>query len=156
MHHFSQLVSIITDETPIEQLRNRLLKEARREVSHTRKPKIALLREVFGRGRSGVVMTGICPCWSIKAVPGSQRPSRLGRENLQVLLCYKSHHPQPTWPATLGAVNQQHLGDQTHTCIWKMLNSSSHRSVPSTILVGADAGRGSILSQRALDSLSRR
>lgn len=48
----SQLVSIITDETPIEQLRNRLLKEARREVSHTRKPKIALLREVFGRGRS--------------------------------------------------------------------------------------------------------
>ncbi|XP_072839972.2 palmitoyltransferase ZDHHC3 isoform X1 [Pogona vitticeps] len=46
---YDQLVSIITDKTPIEQLRHRLLKEARQEVSHTRKPKIALLREVFGR-----------------------------------------------------------------------------------------------------------
>ncbi|XP_075464027.1 palmitoyltransferase ZDHHC3-like isoform X3 [Ascaphus truei] len=47
---YDQIISIIMDETPIEQLRNRLLKEARREVAHTRKPKIALLREVFGRG----------------------------------------------------------------------------------------------------------
>ncbi|XP_053331071.1 palmitoyltransferase ZDHHC3-like [Spea bombifrons] len=47
---YDQIVSIITDETPIEQLRNRLLKEARKEVAHTRKPKMALLREVFGRG----------------------------------------------------------------------------------------------------------
>ncbi|KAL8184394.1 UNVERIFIED_CONTAM: hypothetical protein K2H54_017445 [Gekko kuhli] len=47
---YDQLVSIITDETPIEQLRNRLRKEPHREVAHTRKPKIALLREVFGRG----------------------------------------------------------------------------------------------------------
>lgn len=45
-----QIVSIITDETPIEQLRNKLLKEARKEVTHSRKPKMALLREVFGRG----------------------------------------------------------------------------------------------------------
>ncbi|KAJ6657034.1 hypothetical protein lerEdw1_003035 [Lerista edwardsae] len=56
---YDQLVSIITDETPIEQLRNRLLKEARREVSHTRKPKIALLREVFGRG---LVICWFFPC----------------------------------------------------------------------------------------------
>uniref|UniRef100_A0A3Q3K5L1 Palmitoyltransferase n=1 Tax=Monopterus albus TaxID=43700 RepID=A0A3Q3K5L1_MONAL len=41
---YDQLVSIITDETPIEQMRNRLT------LSHTRKPKLALLREVFGRG----------------------------------------------------------------------------------------------------------
>ncbi|XP_042296903.1 palmitoyltransferase ZDHHC3-like [Sceloporus undulatus] len=47
---YDQLVSIITDETPIEQLRNQLLKKAHQEVLHTRKPKIALLREVFGRG----------------------------------------------------------------------------------------------------------
>ncbi|XP_015280216.1 PREDICTED: palmitoyltransferase ZDHHC3-like [Gekko japonicus] len=47
---YDQVVSIITDETPIEQLRNRLRKEPHREVAHTRKPKIALLREVFGRG----------------------------------------------------------------------------------------------------------
>ncbi|XP_063296322.1 palmitoyltransferase ZDHHC3-like [Pelobates fuscus] len=47
---YDQIVSIINDETPIEQLRNRLLKEARKEVTHTRKPKMALLREVFGRG----------------------------------------------------------------------------------------------------------
>ncbi|XP_030397964.1 palmitoyltransferase ZDHHC3-like isoform X2 [Gopherus evgoodei] len=55
----SQVVSIITDETLIEQLRNRLLKEARREVAHTRKPKIALLREVFGRG---FVICWFFPC----------------------------------------------------------------------------------------------
>ncbi|XP_005999387.1 zf-DHHC domain-containing protein [Latimeria chalumnae] len=52
---YDQMVSIIMDETPIEQLRNRLLKEANREVAHTRKPKMALLREVFGRGN-------VC-CW---------------------------------------------------------------------------------------------
>ncbi|CAM4623070.1 palmitoyltransferase ZDHHC3-like [Lepidochelys kempii] len=56
---YDQVVSIITDETPIEQLRNRLLKEARREVAHTRKPKIALLREVFGRG---FVICWFFPC----------------------------------------------------------------------------------------------
>lgn len=63
---FSQLVSIITDETPIEQMRNRLMIKDRasssssssstpssqlpHHPSHTRKPKLALLREVFGRG----------------------------------------------------------------------------------------------------------
>ncbi|XP_077116679.1 palmitoyltransferase ZDHHC3-like isoform X3 [Ranitomeya variabilis] len=47
---YDQIVSIITDETPIEQLRKKLLKEANKEVAHTRKPKMALLREVFGRG----------------------------------------------------------------------------------------------------------
>lgn len=61
-----QLVSIITDETPIEQMRNRLMIKDRGSTSspssptspsqpphhppHTRKPKLALLREVFGRG----------------------------------------------------------------------------------------------------------
>lgn len=62
---FSQLVSIITDETPIEQMRNRLMIKDRassssssstpssqlpHHPSHTRKLKLALLREVFGRG----------------------------------------------------------------------------------------------------------
>lgn len=62
----SQLVSIITDETPIEQMRNRLMIKDRgssasssstahssqlpHHPTHTRKPKLALLREVFGRG----------------------------------------------------------------------------------------------------------
>ncbi|TUS06577.1 Palmitoyltransferase ZDHHC3 [Bagarius yarrelli] len=50
-----RLVSIITDETPIEQMRNRLLKDRVTggqsvHTTHTRKPKVALLREVFGRG----------------------------------------------------------------------------------------------------------
>lgn len=50
-----KLVSIITDETPIEQMRNRLMKDKPNNthpthLTHTRKPKIALLREVFGRG----------------------------------------------------------------------------------------------------------
>ncbi|XP_073722273.1 uncharacterized protein [Misgurnus anguillicaudatus] len=53
---YDQLVSIITDETPIEQMRNRLMKDKPNNsqpthVAHTRKPKIALLREVFGRGK---------------------------------------------------------------------------------------------------------
>uniref|UniRef100_A0A8C1Q1N7 Palmitoyltransferase n=1 Tax=Cyprinus carpio TaxID=7962 RepID=A0A8C1Q1N7_CYPCA len=52
---YDQLVSIITDETPIEQMRNRLMKDKPNNthpthITHTRKPKIALLREVFGRG----------------------------------------------------------------------------------------------------------
>lgn len=62
---YFQLVSIITDETPIEQMRNRLMIKDRGSSSssstthssqlphhptHTRKPKLALLREVFGRG----------------------------------------------------------------------------------------------------------
>lgn len=64
---YDQLVSIITDETPIEQMRNRLTVIKDRgsssssssaslslrlphQLSHTRKPKLALLREVFGRG----------------------------------------------------------------------------------------------------------
>ncbi|XP_062866740.1 zf-DHHC domain-containing protein [Trichomycterus rosablanca] len=51
---YDQLVSIITDETPIEQMKNRLMKDRTNNgqsihTSHTRKPKIALLREVFGR-----------------------------------------------------------------------------------------------------------
>ncbi|XP_040189647.1 palmitoyltransferase ZDHHC3-like [Rana temporaria] len=55
---YDQIVSIITDETPIEQLRNKLLKEARKEVTHSRKPKMALLREVFGRG---FIICWFCP-----------------------------------------------------------------------------------------------
>uniref|UniRef100_A0A3B1IZE7 Palmitoyltransferase n=1 Tax=Astyanax mexicanus TaxID=7994 RepID=A0A3B1IZE7_ASTMX len=52
---YDQLVSIITDETPIEQMKNRLMKDRPNSgqlthTTHTRKPKIALLREVFGRG----------------------------------------------------------------------------------------------------------
>ncbi|XP_077597732.1 palmitoyltransferase ZDHHC3 isoform X1 [Stigmatopora nigra] len=51
---YDQLASIIADETPIEQLKNRLmLKERDWTPPHhqtTRKPKLALLREVFGRG----------------------------------------------------------------------------------------------------------
>ncbi|XP_034155858.1 zf-DHHC domain-containing protein isoform X2 [Pangasianodon hypophthalmus] len=52
---YDQLVSIITDETPIEQMRNRLMKDRPNSgqsvhTTHTRKPKVALLREVFGRG----------------------------------------------------------------------------------------------------------
>lgn len=64
-----QLVSIITDETPIEQMKNRLMNkdigsspspssssssphscQLPHHPTHTRKPKLALLREVFGRG----------------------------------------------------------------------------------------------------------
>ncbi|XP_037536111.1 zf-DHHC domain-containing protein, partial [Nematolebias whitei] len=56
---YDQLISIITDETPIEQMKNRLMMKDRSSSSssqqplhlpHTRKPKLALLREVFGRG----------------------------------------------------------------------------------------------------------
>nr|XP_019965226.1 PREDICTED: probable palmitoyltransferase ZDHHC21 isoform X1 [Paralichthys olivaceus] len=61
---YDQLISIITDESPIEQMRNRLMIKDRgassssptsssqlpHPPSHTRKPKLALLREVFGRG----------------------------------------------------------------------------------------------------------
>lgn len=55
-----QLVSIITDETPIEQMRNRLMKDRPNSgqtvhLTHTRKPKVALLREVFGRGKSAYI-----------------------------------------------------------------------------------------------------
>ncbi|XP_070622365.1 palmitoyltransferase ZDHHC3-like [Erythrolamprus reginae] len=56
---YDQVVSIITDETPVEQLRNRLQKEGHRAGAHTRKPKIALLREVFGRG---FVICWFFPC----------------------------------------------------------------------------------------------
>ncbi|KAG9480734.1 hypothetical protein GDO78_010154 [Eleutherodactylus coqui] len=66
---YDQIVSIITDETPIEQLRNRLLKEANKEVSHTRKPKMALLREVFGRGYM------ICWLFPCNSPPSSGRPA---------------------------------------------------------------------------------
>uniref|UniRef100_A0A8D0GLA7 Palmitoyltransferase n=1 Tax=Sphenodon punctatus TaxID=8508 RepID=A0A8D0GLA7_SPHPU len=69
---YDQVVSIIRDETPIEQL-NRLLKETRREVVPTRKPKIALLREVFGRGTSGQgLLIETCICFSARA-PGPAR-----------------------------------------------------------------------------------
>ncbi|MBN3292521.1 ZDHC3 Palmitoyltransferase, partial [Polypterus senegalus] len=48
---YDQLVSIITDETPIEQIRNRLMRDKTVNPHFTRKPKLALLREVFGRGK---------------------------------------------------------------------------------------------------------
>ncbi|XP_025899029.1 palmitoyltransferase ZDHHC3-like [Nothoprocta perdicaria] len=47
---YDQVTSIITDETPLEQLRKRVLKEADREAPPRRKPRLALLRDVFGRG----------------------------------------------------------------------------------------------------------
>uniref|UniRef100_A0A3P9P9S0 Palmitoyltransferase n=1 Tax=Poecilia reticulata TaxID=8081 RepID=A0A3P9P9S0_POERE len=61
---YDQLISIITDETPIEQMKNRLMIRERGSSSSsspssaapqqqppaTRKPRLALLREVFGRG----------------------------------------------------------------------------------------------------------
>ncbi|XP_061525272.1 zf-DHHC domain-containing protein isoform X2 [Phycodurus eques] len=53
---YDQLASIIADETPIEQMRNRLMMKEPGSPSSspphhaTRKPKLALLREVFGRG----------------------------------------------------------------------------------------------------------
>uniref|UniRef100_A0A673BCW6 Palmitoyltransferase n=1 Tax=Sphaeramia orbicularis TaxID=375764 RepID=A0A673BCW6_9TELE len=72
---YDQLVSIITDETPIEQMRNRLMmkdqgsssssssssltppsSQMSYHPSHTRKPKLALLREVFGRGVLGPLL----------------------------------------------------------------------------------------------------
>ncbi|XP_026549464.1 palmitoyltransferase ZDHHC3-like [Notechis scutatus] len=56
---YDQVVSIITDETAVEQLRNRLQREGPQVGSHTRKPKIALLREVFGRG---LVVCWFFPC----------------------------------------------------------------------------------------------
>lgn len=76
---FLQLVSIITDETPIEQMRNRLVIKDRGSSSssstpssqlphhppHTRKPKLALLREVFGRG--GFVLVIYIPATSWNA-----------------------------------------------------------------------------------------
>lgn len=46
-------MSIIRDETPLEQLRNRGLKKMNREGLRPPKPKLALLREVFGRGAWG-------------------------------------------------------------------------------------------------------
>lgn len=46
-------MSIITDKTPLEQLRNRGLKEMNREGPRPLKPKLVLLREVFGRGAWG-------------------------------------------------------------------------------------------------------
>jgi len=59
-------VSIITDETPIEQMRNRLMKDKLNNthpthITHTRKPKIALLREVFGRGEFNFFHLGGIP-----------------------------------------------------------------------------------------------
>ncbi|XP_058877647.1 palmitoyltransferase ZDHHC7 [Acipenser ruthenus] len=47
---YDQLVSIISDETPIEQVRNRLMKDKGASRPHPCKPTLALLREVFGRG----------------------------------------------------------------------------------------------------------
>ncbi|MGH0185086.1 UNVERIFIED_CONTAM: hypothetical protein FKN15_016877 [Acipenser sinensis] len=49
-----RLVSIISDETPIEQVRNRLMKDKGASRPHPRKPTLALLREVFGRGLSSL------------------------------------------------------------------------------------------------------
>lgn len=75
-----QLVSIITDETPIEQMRNRLMIRERgsssfssspssqpsHHPSHTRKPKLALLREVFGRGGVSVCCLRMSIALSVK------------------------------------------------------------------------------------------
>ncbi|XP_039624815.1 zf-DHHC domain-containing protein [Polypterus senegalus] len=59
---YDQLVSIITDETPIEQIRNRLMRDKTVNPHFTRKPKLALLREVFGRGSIF--------CWFFPVHPG--------------------------------------------------------------------------------------
>nr|XP_025967323.1 palmitoyltransferase ZDHHC3-like isoform X1 [Dromaius novaehollandiae] len=60
---YDQVMSIITDETPLEQIRDRVLKEASREATRSRKPKLALLREVFGRAprRARALLTATCP-----------------------------------------------------------------------------------------------
>ncbi|XP_041087962.1 zf-DHHC domain-containing protein [Polyodon spathula] len=47
---YDQMVSIISDETPIEQLRSRLTKDKGASRPRPHKPTLALLREVFGRG----------------------------------------------------------------------------------------------------------
>ncbi|XP_029382626.1 palmitoyltransferase ZDHHC3 isoform X2 [Echeneis naucrates] len=78
---YDQLISIITDETPIEQMRNRLMIKDRgssstsgssssssqlpHHAAHTRKPKLALLREVFGRGVFVFAGGGSCAVRSI-------------------------------------------------------------------------------------------
>uniref|UniRef100_A0A8C4JPT1 Palmitoyltransferase ZDHHC3-like n=1 Tax=Dromaius novaehollandiae TaxID=8790 RepID=A0A8C4JPT1_DRONO len=62
---YDQVMSIITDETPLEQIRDRVLKEASREATRSRKPKLALLREVFGRGA--------CRGGGRGALPGTSR-----------------------------------------------------------------------------------
>ena len=43
-----QVASIMMDETPLEQLHNRGLKETDGEGLHPLKPKLVLLQEVFG------------------------------------------------------------------------------------------------------------
>lgn len=92
-----QVVSIITDETPIEQLRNRLLKEANREVAHTRKPKIALLREVFGRGGPGPG-PGQAP-WSTRAVrTGGGSYGRKHGHNVRGSAAHDSQAVSQAWP----------------------------------------------------------
>ncbi|XP_010565233.1 PREDICTED: probable palmitoyltransferase ZDHHC21 [Haliaeetus leucocephalus] len=64
---YDQVVSIITDKTPLEQLRNRGLKEMNREGPRPLKPKLVLLREVFGRG---FVLCWLFP-WSCSTAPGT-------------------------------------------------------------------------------------
>ncbi|KAM6229211.1 LOW QUALITY PROTEIN: uncharacterized protein M6G45_015998 [Spheniscus humboldti] len=61
---YDQVMSIITDKTPLEQLYNRGLKETNCEGPHPPKPKLALLWEVFGRG--------FVLCWLF---PGSCSPT---------------------------------------------------------------------------------
>ncbi|XP_030320944.1 palmitoyltransferase ZDHHC3-like isoform X1 [Calypte anna] len=72
---YDQLVSIITDETPLEKLQKKGLKEMDRGGLRAPRPKLALLREVFGRG---FVLCWLCPC-SCSPPPGpgySPLPSR--------------------------------------------------------------------------------
>ncbi|KAM9624045.1 palmitoyltransferase ZDHHC3-like [Morphnus guianensis] len=63
---YDQVMSIITDKTPLEQLRSQGLKETNREGPHPLKPKLVLLREVFGRG---FVLCWLFP-WSCSTPPG--------------------------------------------------------------------------------------
>ncbi|XP_069463279.1 palmitoyltransferase ZDHHC21-like [Ambystoma mexicanum] len=70
---FDQVGSIIRDETPIERMKSRFSKDAQREGPHTRKPKMELLREVFGRG---YVICWFVPC-NGPSVSGGPAYSRL-------------------------------------------------------------------------------
>uniref|UniRef100_A0A8C7Y284 Palmitoyltransferase n=1 Tax=Oryzias sinensis TaxID=183150 RepID=A0A8C7Y284_9TELE len=104
---YDQLVSIITDETPIEQMKNRLMIRDRNSLSsssqqshhppHTRKPKLALLREVFGRG--GITFALRCSCTE-KVTEQSFCPFRFAfllaaSAPPQPSVCWRSHVLRP-------------------------------------------------------------
>lgn len=128
-----QLVSIITDETPIEQMRNRLMIKDRGSSAsspssstthssqlphpppHTRKPKLALLREVFGRGwhiinhthrkQSSSVVLQIFPCQTTLSSPSGS------------VFCWLL--PLHSNPPSVGGISYSALPDYD-VWLWKM------------------------------------